>query len=295
MPSALIQWFPGHMAKTRRMITEQLTKVDLVLELRDARIPQSSQNPEIAHLVGQKPLLTLYTKTSLADPRAIAAWKAEHEKNGTFCLFVDSVTGDGIKQIPQAVKSLMKEKLQRYEEKNMIGRRLKAMVVGIPNVGKSSLINRLAKSGKAKVEDRPGVTKDKQWVDTDYGLTLLDMPGILWPKFEDQTVGLHLAITGAVKDDILDIEEIARGLCQKLKELYPKELALRYKFTSPDVFADDTPAELLERIGKKRGFLMAGGVVDTLRAATMLLDEFRAAKIGRMTLEFPPAKETEGN
>ncbi len=287
MPSALIQWFPGHMAKTRRMITEQLSKVDLVLELRDARIPVSSQNPEIAHLVGQKPLLTLYTKTSLADPRAISAWKKAHAKNGTFCLFVDSVTGEGIRNIPEAVRALMKEKLQRYEEKNMVGRRLKAMVVGIPNVGKSSLINRLAKAGKAKVEDRPGVTKDKQWVDTDYGLTLLDMPGILWPKFEDQTVGMHLAITGAVKDDILDTEEIARGLCAILKTQYPKELATRYKFASPDLFKDDTPQELFERIGRKRGFLMAGGVIDTLRTATMLLDEFRGAKIGKMTLEWP--------
>ncbi len=287
MPSALIQWFPGHMAKTRRMITEQLSKVDLVLELRDARIPVSSKNPEIAHLVGQKPILTLYTKTSLADPRAIAAWKKAHAKNGTDCLFVDSVTGEGIRNIPDAVKALMKEKLQRYQEKNMVGRRLKAMVVGIPNVGKSSLINRLAKAGKAKVEDRPGVTKDKQWIDTDYGLTLLDMPGILWPKFEDQTVGMHLAITGAVKDDILDTEEIARALCARLKEQYPNELAARYKFASPDLFKDDTPQELFERIGRKRGFFMAGGVIDTLRTATMLLDEFRGAKIGKMTLEWP--------
>jgi ribosome biogenesis GTPase A len=287
MPSALIQWFPGHMAKTRRMITEQLSKVDLVLELRDARIPVSSKNPEIAHLVGQKPILTLYTKTSLADPRAIAAWKKAHAKNGTDCLFVDSVTGEGIRNIPDAVKALMKEKLQRYQEKNMVGRRLKAMVVGIPNVGKSSLINRLAKAGKAKVEDRPGVTKDKQWIDTDYGLTLLDMPGILWPKFEDQTVGMHLAITGAVKDDILDTEEIARALCARLKAQYPNELAARYKFASPDLFKDDTPQELFERIGRKRGFFMAGGVIDTLRTATMLLDEFRGAKIGKMTLEWP--------
>jgi ribosome biogenesis GTPase A len=287
MPSALIQWFPGHMAKTRRMITEQLSKVDLVLELRDARIPVSSKNPEIAHLVGQKPILTLYTKTSLADPRAIAAWKKAHAKNGTDCLFVDSVTGEGIRNIPDAVKALMKEKLQRYQEKNMVGRRLKAMVVGIPNVGKSSLINRLAKAGKAKVEDRPGVTKDKQWIDTDYGLTLLDMPGILLPKFEDQTVGMHLAITGAVKDDILDTEEIARALCARLKAQYPNELAARYKFASPDLFKDDTPQELFERIGRKRGFFMAGGVIDTLRTATMLLDEFRGAKIGKMTLEWP--------
>ncbi len=289
MPSSLIQWFPGHMAKTRRMITEQLAKVDFVMELRDARIPYSSQNPEIAHLVGQKPMLTLYTKTSLADPQINAAWKKQHTQSGNPCLFIDSVMGDGIRDIPQAAKALMKEKLQRYEEKNMLGRRLKAMVVGIPNVGKSSLINRLAKAGKAKVEDRPGVTKDKQWVDTDYGLTLLDMPGILWPKFEDQTVGIHLAITGAVKDDILDTEEIARQLCLRLQTQYPDALAARYKFASAEIFANDTPAQLLERIGKKRGFLLPGGVVDTLRAANMLLDEFRCAKIGRISLERPSA------
>ncbi len=291
MPSNLIQWFPGHMAKTRRMITECLPLVDFVIELRDARIPKSSQNPEIRRLVGQKPLLVLCNKTSLADPEVNAAWKRYYASHQIACHFIDCVTSEGIRQIPGAVQELMQEKLQRYEAKNMTGRQLKAMVVGIPNVGKSSFINRLAKSGKARVEDRPGVTKDKQWIDTQVGITLLDMPGILWPKFEDQEVGANLAMTGAVKDEILDTEEIACRLCGRLRKLYPRQLAQRYKFASPEIFSEDTDADLLERIGRKRGFLMPGGVVDTLRTAVMLLDEFRGAKLGRLSLETPPKED----
>ncbi len=286
MPSTLIQWFPGHMAKTRRLIAECLPLVDLVIELRDARIPQSSQNPEIRRLVGNKPILTLCNKASLADPQSNAAWKRYYEKEGTFCLFVDCQSGEGISKIPDAVRTLMADKLQRYQDKNMTGRELKAMVVGIPNVGKSSFINRMAKSAKARVEDRPGVTRDKQWIPTSLGLYLLDMPGILWPKFEDQTVGQNLAMTGAVKDEILDTQEIAALLCGRLRRLYPTQLAARYKLDMTACAADND-YELLERIGRKRGFLCAGAEVDLLRTAVMLLDEFRGGKIGRLSLEMP--------
>lgn len=290
MPSNLIQWFPGHMAKTRRMIAECLPLVDLVIELRDARIPQSAKNPEIERLVGQKPILTLLNKASLADPQVNAAWKRYYEREGKTCLFVDCQSGEGLSKIPEAVRTLMAEKLKRYQDKNMAGRELKAMVVGIPNVGKSSFINRMAKSAKARVEDRPGVTRDKQWIPTSMGLYLLDMPGILWPKFEDQTVGEHLAMTGAVKDEILDIQEIAARLCELLLKRYPAPFTARYKL-DPAACAQDTKYELLERVGRKRGFLCAGAEVDLLRTAVMVLDEFRGGKMGRMSLEVPPKEE----
>ena len=292
MPSQTIQWFPGHMAKTKRLIRECLPDVDIVIELLDARIPFSSRNPEIKRLVGNKPLLTLLSKTSLADPNATAQWKAYFSETGQHCLFIDCITGAGISGIRDAVREACTEKVARYEDRGMSGRALKAMIVGIPNVGKSSLINRLAGGKKAKVEDRPGVTVQKQWVPTSAGLELLDMPGVLWPKFDDQRVGENLAMTGAIRDVILDTEHIAILLCGRLRALYPDLLAARYKLGDAAAWQNLENWELFELIGRRRGFLVSGGEVSYERTAVMLLDEFRGGKIGRITLELPAkAKE----
>ena len=279
-----IQWFPGHMAKTRRMITENLKNVDAVIELLDARIPESSRNPEISKLTEGKPKIILLNKASLADPAATAKWCVAFTNENTVCIETDCITGMGLNKIAPAIRKLCENKLQRYEEKGMSGRMLKVMVLGIPNVGKSSLINKICGNKKAKVENRPGVTLDKQWVPTNIGLLLLDMPGILWPKFEDATVGENLAITGAIKDDILDIETIACALCARLRNLYPELMNTRYKLTDGD-YSELNDYDLLTLIGRKRGFLVSGGEIDTERAANMLIDEYRAAKIGRMTLD----------
>lgn len=291
MPSEIIQWFPGHMAKTRRMISENLKNVDLVLEILDARIPESSRNPEITRLTEGKPTLLLLNKASLADPAQNKIWQSRYAVGNTLCLLTDCVTGDGMNRLSPAIRELMAEKLQRYEAKGMSGRRLRAMVLGVPNVGKSSLINKICGNKKARVEDRPGVTRDKQWVPTGIGVDLLDMPGILWPKFEDQRVGENLALTGAIKDDILDTEALAVLLCKRLRTLYPALLAARYKLAEiPEEMSD---YDLFLTIGKKRGFLISGGEVNTERTAAVLLDEFRAAKIGRITLDRIPADEKE--
>ncbi len=289
MPSDRIQWFPGHMAKTRRMISENLKDVDLTIELLDARIPKSSENPEIARLVASKPKLTLLSKTSLADPAATEAWKKYFADKGRECIFYDCRTGEGISAIAPAARRLCSDRLERYKEKGMEGRKLRAMIVGIPNVGKSSLINRLSSTNKAKVEDRPGVTLNKQWITTSLGIDLLDMPGILWPKFDDQRVGENLALTGAIRDEIMDVEMLACVLAGRLRERYPALLSARYKLKAED-FADTTDFELAERIGRRRGFLISGGEVDFLRTSNMFLDEFRGGKIGRITIEVP---ETE--
>ena len=287
MPSEIIQWFPGHMAKTRRMMKEMLPQVDAVIEILDARIPVSSKNPELYKIVGNKPVLTLFSKSALADPNATARWKAQYEREGKRCLFIDSASGAGISQIPDEVRRLLSAKIERFESKGMIGRPLRVMIAGIPNVGKSSLINRLAGGKRAKVEDRPGVTRDKQWITTQYGLELLDTPGVLWPKFEDQTVGENLAVTGAIRDEILDAERMAVILCGRLRRKYPDLLSARYKLGDMAQYDDLIDYDLFELIGRKRGFLVSGGEVNTERTAVMLLDEFRGGKIGRMTLEEP--------
>ncbi len=287
MPSTQIQWFPGHMAKTRRLITECLPEVDIVIEILDARIPESSKNPEITRLVKNKPMLTLLSKSSLADPVASDKWRAYYAKQGRRCMFIDSITGQGIKEIGNAVRDVLSEKVEKYESKGMHGRTLKAMIVGIPNVGKSSLINKLAGQKKARVEDRPGVTMTKQWVSTSVGLDLLDMPGVLWPKFEDERVGENLAITGAIKDQIMDLDRIATAMISKVRYKYPEELCARYKLGDISQYDDLEDWELLEVIGKKRGFLISGGEINWERTTNMLLDEFRGAKIGRITLELP--------
>ena len=280
-----IQWFPGHMAKTRRLIAENLKNVDAVIELLDARIPESSRNPEIQKLCEGKPTLILLNKASLADPVATSRFAELYSNRYTKCLETDCVTGLGISQIAPALRELCHEKLQRYEDKGMVGRAIKVMVLGIPNVGKSSLINRICGNKKAKVENRPGVTLDKQWVSTNIGILLMDMPGVLWPKFEDARVGENLAITGAIKDDVLDIEEIACILCGRLRRTYGELLCERYKLPALPTEDEADDYDLLCMIARKRGFLISGGEVDLTRTANMLLDEFRAAKIGRITLD----------
>ena len=286
MPSPIIQWFPGHMAKTRRMITENIKNVDFIIEILDARIPHSSKNPEIARLTEGKPRIILLNKASLADPVQSEKWKAKYTSDGCACILTDCVNGSGLDKLMPAVNKLMEEKLQRYSDKGMTGRKLKAMVLGIPNVGKSSLINKLCGNKKAKVEDRPGVTLNKQWVPTNLGIDLLDMPGVLWPKFDDQTVGENLSMTGAIKDAVVNVEEIAMFLCGRLRRLYPEALAARYKLSSDMSEYDDlSDWDLVELIGRKRGFLISGGEVNTERTALMLLDEFRGGVIGRITLD----------
>ena len=283
-----IQWFPGHMAKTRRIIKECLSQVDVVIELLDARIPYSSRNPETKKLVGSKPLLTLLTKASLADPEKSKLWVSYYNAHGSTAVLIDSVTGLGMNEFKKAINTLLAEKLERYKNKGMEGRRLKAMIVGIPNVGKSSFINKLAGGKKAKVENRPGVTLTKQWITTDVGLDLMDTPGVLWPKFEDEAVGQNLAITGAIRDAILDTEELAMILCARLMVCAPREFTERYKLSLDEASELDS-YELFELVGKKRGLLMSGGVVNQERCADMLLEEFRSAKIGKITLEVPDA------
>ena len=286
MPSDRIQWFPGHMAKTRRMISENLKDVDLTIELLDARIPKSSENPEIARLVASKPKLTLLSKASLADPAATEQWKKYYAAQGRECIFYDCRTGEGISSIAPAARKLCEARLERYREKGMEGRKLRAMIVGIPNVGKSSLINRLSSTNKAKVENRPGVTLNKQWITTSLGIDLLDMPGILWPKFDDQMTGENLALTGAIRDEIMDVEMLACVLAGRLRERYAPLLIARYKLKPQDL-EDTTDFELAEMIGRRRGFLISGGEVDFLRTSNMFLDEFRGGKIGKITIEMP--------
>lgn len=287
MQSQNIQWFPGHMAKTRRLINENLKNADAVIEILDARIPYSSRNPEIKRICAGKPSVLLLNKASLADPAITAYWIDKYTDENTICIETDCISGQGISKISQALKELCEERISRYEQKGMHGRAIKAMVVGIPNVGKSSLINKLCGSKKAKVENRPGVTLDKQWVMTNIGILLLDMPGVLWPKFEDQSVGENLAISGAIKDDVLDIEAIAAALCGRLRTMYPELLMQRYKLDSIPSRDDVNDYELMAMIGRKRGHLISGGEIDTERTANMLIDEFRAAKIGRISLDAP--------
>ncbi len=281
-----IQWFPGHMAKTRRMISENIKNVDIVIELLDARIPGSSKNPEIASLCESRPTLTLLNKASLADPAVTKQWVAAYKENGKYALPIDCITGENLNKIGDAVKTILIEKVRKFEEKGMTGRKLKAMIVGIPNVGKSSLVNKLSGQKKAKVENRPGVTVDKQWVTTNQGFDLLDMPGVLWPKFEDRLTGENLAATGAIKDQILDTEEIGMILAKRLYDIYPAEFCARYKLNADDLCELDS-YDLLCAVGKKRGFLVSGGDINTERTALMLLEEFRSAKIGRLSLERP--------
>ena len=291
MQSDIIQWFPGHMAKTRRLIAENLKEVDIVVEILDARIPYSSKNPEIAKIIGDKPCLTVLNKASLADKAITKKWIEYYKNQNKYAISVDCITGEGFSQISQAVKDILSDKIKRYEDKGMSGRKLKAMFVGIPNVGKSSLINKLCGAKKAKVENRPGVTLNKQWIPTTIGLDLMDMPGVLWPKFEEKKVGENLAITGAIKDAILDTEYIAVLLCERLKNIAPNQLMARYKITKEELDACEMSYEIFELVGRKRGFLISGGEVNYERTANTLLEEYRSAKIGNISLETPEEKD----
>ncbi len=290
MQSDVIQWFPGHMAKTRRLISENLKEVDIIVEILDARIPYSSKNPEIAKIIGDKPCLTVLNKCSIADKAMTKKWIEYYKSKGKYAIAVDCITGEGFSSLAFSVKEILSEKLKRYEDKGMSGRKLKAMFVGIPNVGKSSLINKLCGSKKAKVENRPGVTLNKQWIPTSIGLDLMDMPGVLWPKFEEKVVGENLAITGAIKDAILDTEYIAVLLCARLRAIAPEALMSRYKITKEELDACEMDFELFELVGRKRGFLISGGEINTERTANTLLEEFRNAKIGNITIESPEDK-----
>ena len=279
-----IQWFPGHMARTRRKMKEALPLVDAVVELLDARIPISSRNPDIQSLTAGKPRLVLLNKADLADESATAKWVAWLSKQGTQALAVDCRSGRGMNRVVPLLREVLAENIAAWNAKGMTGRPVRAMVLGIPNVGKSSFINRMSRGSKAKTEDRPGVTRGNQWYALPEGTLLLDTPGVLWPKFEDPQVGLHLAFTGAIRDHILDVEELACELLGILRGAYEGRLRERYKLTGD--LPEDT-YELLTDVGRRRGMLMAGGEVNTERAATMLLDEYREGKLGAITLEFP--------
>lgn len=279
-----IQWYPGHMTKTRRMIGENLKFVDVVAEVIDARIPIASRNPDIDELVGTKPRVVILNRADQADPAANKVWSAWFREKGITVLECDAKSGTGVKQFSRVMQIALKDQIARWREKGQVGRPVRAMVVGIPNVGKSTFINKVAKKKSAKASDRPGVTRGKQWVSVDQSLELLDTPGILWPKFEDETIGMHLAFTGAVKDTIMDVETLACHLAELLAKRKPEALTARFKFAPEEGM---TGWELLEAGAKKRGFLVSGGEIDLERMANILLDEFRAGKMGRITLEMP--------
>ena len=279
-----IQWFPGHMTKAQRMIEEHMKQVDAVCEILDARIPMASRNPDIDRLAGDKPRIVVLNRTDLADPKATARWRAAFQRQGMTVLETDSRSGKGVNGFAGAVRTALRDKIEAYAAKGQVGRPMRVMVLGIPNVGKSTFINKVAKKKSAKAGDRPGVTRGKQWITVDQGLELLDTPGILWPKFEDETIGLHLAFTGAVRDAIMDVETLACHLIQLLAQRKPESLAARFKLV-PEEGMDGWA--LLEAGARKRGFLISGGEVDLERMAHILLDEFRGGKMGRITLELP--------
>jgi len=282
-----IQWYPGHMTKTKRLITENLKLVDIVIELLDARIPISSKNPDFDLLANNKPRIIIMNKSDLANEQKNLEWKQWFEQKGFGVILVNSITGKGIGQVPEQAKKMLTEKIERDRQRGRIFRPIRAMVVGVPNVGKSTFINKLVGKATAKTGDRPGVTRGKQWIKIKKNFELLDTPGILWPKFDDAKVGLHLAFTGAIKDDILDIEEIALEFIRFFQLTFPQALEQRYGLMAHDLLG--TPLDILLCIGKKRGFLKSGGEIDTLRTAQVLFDEFRGGKLGRFTLENIPS------
>ncbi len=283
MENMNIQWYPGHMTKTRRQMAEDLKQVDAVCELLDARIPISSRNPDIDSICGNKKRMVILNRLDLADPDATNRWIQYFKSKGIIAVATDCKSRKGIAGFTPAVRQLLQEKIQRDSAKGMT-KALRIMIVGIPNVGKSTLINQISGRKGAKAENRPGVTRGKQWVTVDKDLLLLDTPGILWPKFEDPNVGLMLAYTGAVKEDVIDIDELSCRLMRLLWERYPQKVKERYGIDC----APDTPGwELLEAAAKKRGFLLSGGQIHTERMAKVLLDEFRGGKLGRFSLEMP--------
>lgn len=280
----IVQWFPGHMAKTRRLIKESLSLVDGVTEIIDARIPNSSSNPELEELINGKPRIVLLNKCDLADKKTTNQWVEYYKKKGVCAIPVDCRTGKGLNNYSIAVKDVLKDVIKKNEDRGMPGKSLRIMVVGIPNTGKSSFINRMAGAAKAKVADKAGVTRHNQWFPIGNGIELLDTPGVLWPKFDDPKVGDKLAFIGSVKDEILDAETLAIRLLEVMKNDYPDRLSERYKITD---FTDKEAWEVLEMIGKKRGMMIKGGEIDYERASVMLLDEYRGGKLGMISLEKP--------
>lgn len=278
-----IQWFPGHMTRTKRQIADSLKLIDVVAEIVDARVPQSSRNPDLAELILNKPRLIILNKSDMSDPEKNDKWLEFYKNQNISAILVDCKSGKGINLFVPTVKNILKEKIERAKSKG-INKNLRVMIVGVPNVGKSSFINRLSGGKKAKVEDRPGVTRGSQWFTISKDVELLDTPGVLWPKFDDMSVGEKLAFTGAIKDQIMDIEHLAARLLEFLSTAYPSSLIQRYKLEN-SVLAGKSGTEILKIIGKKRGMLVSGGEVDTERAAAMVLDEFRGAKLGRITLD----------
>ncbi len=284
----IIQWFPGHMAKTRRLIQENLKLVDVVIELLDARIPLSSRNPEIDSLCGTKPRVIALNKSDLSDPAHNKAWEAYFVKKGMGVIYTNALTGTGLGELKGKLKQLTQKKLASAQARGRLQRPIKTMVVGIPNVGKSAFINKIAGKASAMTGDRPGVTRTQQWVRINPEIQLLDTPGILWPKFEDVEIGQNLAFTGAIKDEIMDTAELAAKLLEKLAVIYPQKVQERYKLTELE---GKIGLKLLEEAGRRRGCLVSGGEVDLYRIASIVLDEFRGGKIGKMTLELPPKEE----
>ncbi len=279
-----VQWFPGHMTKAKRMMAESVKLVDAVCEIIDARIPLSSRNPELGDIIGSKPRLVIMNRVDLADPEITRQWVKHFKDGGVFVMETDSRSGKGVNAFSGAVRALLKDKLEAYAAKGQANRPLRAMIAGIPNVGKSTFINKVAGRKAAIASDRPGVTRGKQWISIDKGLELMDTPGLLWPRFETKEMGEHLAFTGAVKDGVVDTEALAANMMVTLRADYPELLKARYKLEpEPELQG----WELLEKAAGKRGFLISGGEVDTERMAAILLDEFRAGKIGRISLERP--------
>ena len=281
---ATINWFPGHMKKTKREIVENLKLVDAVIEIRDARIPRSSANPDIDKICAGKPRVILLNKSDLSESSVTKAWVKELSNENVRVLEVNCLRGQGLQQIKPALLDLLKEKHERAKAKGLVKFMMRVMVVGIPNCGKSTFINKMARNNIAKTGDRAGVTKSKQWIKTSLDMEMLDTPGVLWPKFEDQDVACRLAFTGAIKDDVLDVEAIAMKLLSYLADNYPDSLISRYKIEISD---SDSGFDLLEKVGRKRGMLISGGEVNTERAAITVLDEFRSGKLGHITLEKP--------
>ena len=288
-----INWYPGHMAKTKREIAEDLKLIDVVVELLDSRIPLSSQNPDIAELTKDKKKIIVLNKTDLADNMQNEAWKKHFNSKGQVCILTDSNLGKGINEVTKAIEEIMKEELEQYAEKGRTGRKIKAMILGIPNVGKSSFINRIIKTNRLEVGNKPGVTRKKQWISINDKINLLDTPGVLWPRFEDEKTALNLAFTGTIKDDVLEQTEIAYQLLKFLLENYRQNVTERYKITLDfieKILSQDQPEnfnvyEIMQEIGRKRGAIISGGEIDDEKTAKIILDDFRSGRLGRITIE----------
>ena len=288
-----LNWYPGHMAKTKREISEDLKLIDVVVELLDSRIPLSSQNPDIAELTKGKKKIIVLNKTDLADNMQNEAWKKYFNSNGQVCILTDSNLGKGINEVTKAIEEIMKEDLKKYAEKGRTGRKIKAMILGIPNVGKSSFINRIVKTNRLEVGNKPGVTRKKQWISINDKINLLDTPGVLWPRFEDEKTALNLAFTGTIKDDVLEQTEIAYQLLKFLLENYRQNVTERYKITLDFIekkLSQDQPEnfnvyEIMQEIGRKRGAIISGGEIDDEKTAKIILDDFRSGRLGKITIE----------